>query len=95
MKGITSIAIIGTGNVAFHLGKAFFDKGIVISEVYGRNKSLAHELANLCNSYVAPNLNDLKSDLILICTSDDAIESIVSQLPIDSKIAYTSGAVST
>ena len=94
MKGITSIAIIGTGNVAFHLGKAFFDKGIVISEVYGRNKALAHELANLCNSYVAPNLNDLRSDLILICTSDDAIESIVLQLPKDSKIAYTSGAVS-
>ncbi len=94
MKGITSIAIIGTGNVAFHLGKAFFDKGITIKEVYGRNKELATELADSLKSIVAPNLNDLRSDLILICTSDDAIESIVSQLPKDSKITYTSGAVS-
>ena len=94
MKGITSIAIIGTGNVAFHLGKAFYDKGIAIKEVFSRNIELATELADSLKSIVAPNLNDLRSDLILICTSDDAIESIVSQLPKDSKIAYTSGAVS-
>ena len=94
MKGITSIAIIGTGNVAFHLGKAFYDKGIAIKEVFGRNKELATELADSLKSVVSTNLNDLRSDLILICTSDDAIESIVSQLPKDSKIAYTSGAVS-
>lgn len=94
MKGITSIAIMGTGNVAFHLGKAFFDKGIAIKEVYGRNKELAHQLADSVKSVVASNINDLRGDLILICTSDDAIESIVSQLPKDSKIAYTSGAVS-
>ncbi len=94
MKGITSIAIIGTGNVAFQLGKAFYDKGIVVSEVYGRNKQLANELANVCKSYVSSSLQTLKSDLILICISDDSIESIISQLPKDSKIAYTSGAVS-
>jgi predicted short-subunit dehydrogenase-like oxidoreductase (DUF2520 family) len=94
MKGITSIAIIGTGNVAFHLGKAFYDKGITIKEVFGRNKELATELADSLKSVVSTNLNDLRSDLILICTSDDAIESIVAQLPKDSRIAYTSGAVS-
>ena len=38
MKGIQTISIIGTGNVAFHLGNSFFEQGLTINAVFGRNK---------------------------------------------------------
>lgn len=93
MKGITSISIIGTGNVAFHLGNAFFEKGIQIDFVYSRTKSKAIELASNWKSTATDALTDLNSDLILICISDDAIPEIIAQLPNNISVAYTSGAI--
>lgn len=93
MKGITSISIIGTGNVAFHLGNAFFEKGIRIDAVYNRTKSKATELAVRWNAIATESVNDLNSDLILVCISDVAINEVINQLPADIPVAYTSGAI--
>jgi predicted short-subunit dehydrogenase-like oxidoreductase (DUF2520 family) len=93
MKSIQTISIIGTGNVAFHLGSAFLDRGIQIKSVFGRNSDNASQLANLFKSEVCSSIASIEGDLILICVSDDAIKSIIEQLPINLKIAYTSGAL--
>lgn len=93
MKGIQTISIIGTGNVAFHLGSAFLERGIQIKSFFGRNTEKASELANLLQAELCPSLENIEGDLILICVSDDAIESVLAQLPTASKIAYTSGSV--
>ena len=93
MKGIQTISIIGTGNVAFHLGSAFLDRGISIKSIFGRDPNKTKQLAGLFKTEVASSLLTIESDLILICVSDDAIESIVAQLPVNSKIAYTSGSL--
>lgn len=93
MKGIQSISIIGTGNVAFHLGSAFLDRGIEIKYVYGRDAEKAKSLSFQLKAQVAPSFESLKSDLILICVSDDAISEVIARLPLDAKIAYTSGSV--
>lgn len=93
MKGIQSISIIGTGNVAFHLGNSFFDQGIRISSVYGRNKNEAEAFANRWKSKSVEHISDLEADLILVCVSDDAISLILRQLPTTQKIAYTSGSI--
>lgn len=93
MKGIQSISIIGTGNVAFHLGNSFFDQGIRISSVYGRNKNEAEAFANRLKSKSVEHIPDLEADLILVCVSDDAISLILQQLPTTQKIAYTSGSI--
>lgn len=93
MRETTSIAIIGTGNVAFHLGNALYENGIVIDQVYGRNTQIASELSKSWDCSVAASLSEIKSDLVLICVSDNAITSIISQLPEGIAIAYTSGSV--
>lgn len=93
MKGIQSISIIGTSNVAFHLGNSFFDQGIRIASVYGRNKNEAKAFANRWKSKSVEHISDLEADLILVCVSDDAISLILQQLPTTQKIAYTSGSI--
>jgi predicted short-subunit dehydrogenase-like oxidoreductase (DUF2520 family) len=93
MKGIQTISIIGTGNVAFHLGNSFFDQGIIISSVVGRNKIEAEAFANRWKSKSVDHISELEADLILVCVSDDTISSIIQQLPRSQKIAYTSGSI--
>lgn len=93
MKEIKTISIVGTGNVAFHLGNGLLEQGITIVSVYGRNAEHANELASTWNCKIADSLETIESDLILVCVSDDAVSHIVSQLPATAKIAYTSGAV--
>lgn len=92
MKGINSISIIGTGNVAFHLGNAFFEQGIQIDFVAGRNSSHVEELANRWKSASTNSYAEIKSDLILVCVSDDAISEIIDNLDTNIPVAYTSGA---
>lgn len=93
MKGINSISIIGTGNVAFHLGNAFFEQGIQIDFVAGRNLIEAGKLAIQWNASVAHSYNVINSDLILLCISDDVINLVLEQLDENIPVAYTSGAV--
>lgn len=93
MKEIKTISIVGTGNVAFHLGNGLLEQGITIASVYGRNSDHSKELASSWNCKIADNLEAIESDLILVCVSDDAVASIISQLPKTAKVAYTSGAV--
>jgi predicted short-subunit dehydrogenase-like oxidoreductase (DUF2520 family) len=93
MKSIQTISIIGTGNVAFHLGSAFLARGIQIKSVFGRNSENASQLADFLKTEVCSSLGSIEGDLILICVSDDAIKSVIDQLPSNLKIAYTSGSV--
>ena len=67
MKGIQSISIIGTSNVAFHLGNSFFDQGITISSVFGRNQRGAEAFANQWKSKAVDHISELETDLILVC----------------------------
>jgi len=91
MAGIDSVSIVGTGNVAHHLGRAFRDAGITISDVYGRNSSSTNELAYLLECSVAPTLNELSGDLILLCVSDNAVIDLASRITENRRLAYTSG----
>lgn len=93
MKGIKSVSIVGTGNVADHLGSALLNQGIKIINVYGRNEIEAKRLAEKWNCTIATQLDTLNGDLLLVCVSDDAIDSIISALPNDSFIAFTSGTI--
>lgn len=90
---IKSISIIGSGNVAHHLGKAF--SGLVkINAVYSRNKVSAQELADELFVFHAEKLEDLiPSDIFLLCVSDDEVSAVISKIPENQAIAYTSGSV--
>ncbi len=93
MAGIDSVSIVGTGNVAHHLGKAFRDAGCTISDVFGRNSASANELADLLECSVAPTLNELSGDLVLLCVSDNAVIDLASRISENRRLAYTSGSI--
>jgi predicted short-subunit dehydrogenase-like oxidoreductase (DUF2520 family) len=93
MKGIKSMSIIGTGNVAFHLGNSFIEVGIPIVSVYGRNPSKSKELADLWRCNVAESISEIESEFVLVCVTDASVEEVISHLPLGCKVAYTSGSV--
>lgn len=92
-KAIDSISIIGSGNVAFHLGRAFRGQ-ITINTVYSRNAKSGQELANELSAKFTSKIADIPlSDLALICVNDDEIGNVIDQLSIEQSVAYTSGSV--
>ena len=92
------ITIIGTGNVAWHLAPALERAGHVINEVYGRSENKALLLCErLSNPVVTTSLDFSRSSssLFIIAVSDNAIESVASDivLPDQAILVHTSGAV--
>lgn len=88
------IVIIGTGKVAQHLGIQLIRSGHKIKHVWGRDISKAKSLAKLFETTTIPSLDKFpKEYLALVCVTDDAIEEVISELPKDVKVAYTSGSV--
>jgi len=87
------IVIIGSGNVAYHLAKAFVQNNIPLAQIFGRNeKDLEKIAAELQIPYSTEHLED--ADLYIICVSDNSVEDI-SKIIIkkDSLVAHTSGSL--
>lgn len=90
------IAIIGTGNVGWHLATVLDAAGHTITEIYNRNFDKAEWLAD--QLYHAEPVNDLDftesaADLYLICVPDAAILQVAARLkvPAGAIVAHTSG----
>jgi predicted short-subunit dehydrogenase-like oxidoreductase (DUF2520 family) len=89
----TSVALIGTGRMAYHLGHGLVRAGVPLVGVSGRNATKARELAEAlgCPGFALPEVP--KADLWLIAVSDDAIRAVAELLPQgDHVLAHTSGA---
>jgi predicted short-subunit dehydrogenase-like oxidoreductase (DUF2520 family) len=89
------ITLIGSGNVATHLGAAFKNAGHRIGQVYSRNEQNAALLAYHIGAEAISDLNNInpETDIFIISVSDDAIAAIAEQLAkYDKLIAHTSGA---
>lgn len=93
MEAIGSVTIIGTGNVAFHLGTALFAKGIRIAGVVGRIVSETEKMCEVWNTQRVSDPSNIDTDLALVCVPDDAVKEVVERIPSHVKIAYTSGSV--
>lgn len=96
---MSRITLIGSGNVAWHLGRVFVKAGHTIDVVYSRNFSNAEELAKLfpdCKATNALDFSRSKSELFIVALRDQAIEEVLSSaiLPSAAVIAHTSGSVS-
>ncbi len=92
---IRSLTIIGTGNVATHLGKALSDAGMQINAIVARNKDKAVELAQQLNNTLALDFNDVLpvSDAYLIAVKDDAILEVAKKISSrDKLLIHCSGA---
>jgi predicted short-subunit dehydrogenase-like oxidoreductase (DUF2520 family) len=93
---INKVAIVGTGNIAWHLSDILLKIGVEISCISSRNHQNAEKLATLRKSK-AIDLKSLDSniDLIIIAVSDDAIYEVSQQIPEgDYIVTHTSGSVS-
>lgn len=88
------LVILGTGNVATHLFKAFFEAdNVLVTQVFGPDKAklkIFSEKTQTTDSY--DNLSE--ADVYLICVKDDVIEEVASKIPFQHKlIAHTSGSL--
>lgn len=87
------IVIIGSGNVAAHLARAFTQNKLAVEQLFGRNhlrlQEISTELAIPFSTEVLA-----EADLYLICVSDDAVAK-VSETIVDKNalVAHTSGSL--
>ena len=88
------VVILGSGNVATHLTKAFLNtQTIEVVQVYGRSKNSLKHIVDLVAT--TTNLTELTpADVYIIAIADDAIALFSSQLPNkDALVVHTSGSV--
>lgn len=87
------ITVIGSGNVAYHLVKAFSEAGIAVQQIFGRN---AEDLASISSEFKIPYSTDnlLIADLFIIAIQDSAIAEVSSKIEFENcLVAHTSGSV--
>ncbi|RED27210.1 putative short-subunit dehydrogenase-like oxidoreductase (DUF2520 family) [Flavobacterium cutihirudinis] len=87
------LSIIGSGNVAQHLIKAFIkSEAVEIVQVFSRKKEVLFPIID--PSKIISAFADLKrADLYIIAVSDDAIAEVSQQLPFQNRlVVHTSGA---
>ncbi|WP_332021404.1 Rossmann-like and DUF2520 domain-containing protein [Kaistella sp.] len=87
------IVILGSGNVAFHLAKAFTEKKIRVSQVFGRNEKALKEISEYCNiPYSTTEV--MVADLYLIAVKDDVTAEISKKISKENcLVAHTSGSL--
>lgn len=90
---INSVFIIGAGNVAHHLVGAL-KKTVQVVGIHSKGIVNAKELSTLYNIRLYKDLSTIPNcDLVLVCTNDNSILTIIDQIPKNFYIAYTSGSI--
>lgn len=91
-----NIAVIGTGNLAWHLAPALESAGHIVTEVYGRNIDKAARITS--KLYAAEITDDLdfsesQAEIYILAVSDQAIPKVADSiiLPEGSLLVHTSG----
>ncbi len=91
---IQTVVIVGSGNVAWHLAKAFRQEGLQILQIFSPDRAHARELAGevdseAINTYTAMNT---QADFYLLMVRDGKIASVAEQMPqVDGVVCHTSG----
>ena len=92
-----SIVLIGSGNVATHLGIALKKSGCKIIQVYSPNKTHALALAKKLKTKFCTTIEAIsqEADLYIMAVKDDAIKEVSQKLILKNKIiVHTSGSAS-
>ena len=90
-----TVVLIGSGNVAQHLIKAFAkSKKVTVIQAFSRQKEQLNYLldsSKITNDYSAL----VEADIYIMAVSDDAIATVSEQLPFKNRlVVHTSGSVS-
>jgi predicted short-subunit dehydrogenase-like oxidoreductase (DUF2520 family) len=88
------LAIIGSGNVAYHLAKSLHGKQQVSVESIWVRKPEKEDLFNTYTYRICSDIQALPdADIYLLAVSDSAIATVSAQLPFENKLVlHTSGA---
>ena len=89
-----NIVLLGSGNVATHLGKALKLAGHIITEVWSRTFENAQILASLLESKAVAEISKIsqQADIYIISVNDDVIADVAASIPVHDKlIIHTSG----
>ncbi|EPR73460.1 hypothetical protein ADIWIN_1490 [Winogradskyella psychrotolerans RS-3] len=89
-----SVVLLGAGNVATHLYKAFSNsETITITQWYNRTRASISSYANIVD--ITDSLDELKeADIYIMAVSDDSIEQLSIDLPFTNRfVVHTSGSV--
>ncbi|SEK35310.1 Rossmann-like and DUF2520 domain-containing protein [Parapedobacter koreensis] len=91
------IVLLGSGNVATHLGRALVDAGYRIMQVYSPTQAHAAALAGTVNAQAIDDVTGIatNADLYIIAVKDDVLAQVVAQLPVSLKgmVVHTAGSV--
>jgi predicted short-subunit dehydrogenase-like oxidoreductase (DUF2520 family) len=88
------VVLIGSGNLAHHLIEAFAKSATIeVIQVFARQKKSVTPLFDA--DKITDNFDDLiEADVYIIAVSDDAINSVSSQIPFENRlVVHTSGSV--
>lgn len=87
------IVLLGSGNVAYHLAKAFHENHIEVTQIFGRNEDDLHQISKEFNiPYSTQNIAD--ADFYLIAVKDDAVAEISKLITSENcLVAHTSGSL--
>ncbi len=91
------IGIIGSGNMAFCLGKGLSFLGYTITEIHSRNIKEGKKLSKINSSKFISNMDELEgtADIYFFCLPDDSIQAVSKQFPFKNKLCvHTSGSMS-
>lgn len=85
--------IIGSGNVSYHLCKAFSEVGIPVSQIFGRNEQALKEIGELLKiEYSTTYLQE--AHLYIIAVNDNSIAEVSSEIQHNGcLVAHTSGSM--
>ncbi|MFN4363007.1 Rossmann-like and DUF2520 domain-containing protein [Chryseobacterium hispalense] len=87
------IVIIGSGNVAFHLAKAFVLNNIPLTQIFGRNEKELSRISEEINIPFSTEKLD-EADLYIICVSDHSVEDVSGFITTKNcLVAHTSGSL--
>lgn len=94
-----SIAIVGSGNVAYHLAHALVKGGCTPEVIVSRNEQKGGDLAvQLGCTYINDIKNLSKADIIILSVSDSAIQIVADRIPASLRkraiVCHTSGTTS-
>jgi len=93
-----TIAIIGAGNVAWHLAPALEDAGHTVTEVYARTLKSAEKVTERVYEAIPKDnldFSESKAELFIVAVSDSAIPEVSDEiiLPDGAILIHTSGSV--
>ena len=90
-----SVVIIGSGNVATHLFKAFYkSEKVIVNQWFSRRLKPIEQYKKYVD--ITDDLDALtEADVYILAVSDDAVQGLSAKLPVENKlVVHTSGSVS-